>query len=347
LYCSVDGVEGSTGFITRRLGYTSPKGFYVKQDLGAIRHLFNVAAGLDSIAVGEDQILRQVRSASLRARASGNARSVLTPLFDSACTSGERVRNQIGMASGRPSLTEIALKFAFDRVGRTPSNVLVAGTGVTAKLAASRLSEARVYFLTSRRGLRQLLPNAVRVNRKSLRGVIDRCELIVSGTRRAGYVFSKGDFPETGRRVVLDLGFPRNVDPAVRSLGSVELIDLDDVASLASKSNVPTKLSRAHKAVEAEATRFYSWLTATRLNPALASIFRWAEDVREKEASSALRRLPRLSDKERRVVEVMSRRLVSRLMAPHAEFVKGGSPVTDQAERLQLLEEIFPMDTQA
>jgi glutamyl-tRNA reductase len=157
-------------------------------------------------------------------------------------------------------------------------------------------------------------------------------------------VFSKGNIPDTGRRVVVDLGFPRNVDPEVRSLKSVELLDLDDIASLASRSNDGAKLTPARKAVEAEALRFHRWLIATRLNPALASIYMWAEHVREDEAASALRRLPSLSDKERRVVEVMSRRLVSKLMAPHAEFAKGDVSPSSQAQRLRLLEKIFAVE---
>jgi glutamyl-tRNA reductase len=344
LYYSLTGNGESTEFMIRQLGYDDLEGLYVKHDLEAIEHLFNVATGLDSVAVGEGQILRQVRSASLQARASGNSKSVLSPLFDSAYTSSIRIRRRFHTSTEAGSLSELALRFAIERLGKKPSNVLVVGTGETAKLTALQLGGAKIHILTNRSLPRPLPPNSVRVSTKSLSAAIAKCELIISATRRAGYVLSKADIPDIGRRVVVDLGFPRNVDPEIRSLKSVELLDLDDIASLASQSNEGAKWAPARKAVEAEAIRFYGWLTATRLNPALASIYRWAEHVREDEAALALRRLPLLSEKERRIVEIMSRRLVSRLMAPHAEFAKGDVSPSDQKERLRLLEKIFAVE---
>ena len=348
--CNRVELYGSTGpdwgadSIIGQLGYGKPEGFYLKSNLDAIIHLFSVAAGLVSVAIWESQISRQVRAAGLQERTSGNARSCLTPLFDAAYSSSDRVRKRFQLASGGQSLSEVALRFAFGRLEGAPSDVLVVGTGETARLAALRLKGAKIHLLTRRRGGGRLIPGSVRVAKKSLRNVIAKCELVICATKNASHVITVKDIPDTGKRVLLDLGFPRNIDPAVRSMHSADLIDLDDVASLAGRDNVDSKLGPARKAIEAEAVRFYAWLTATRLNPALASIYRWAERVREDEAATALRRLPKLSEQERKVVEVMSRSLVSRLMAPHAEFVKGDSSPEDQQKKLRLLEEIFPVD---
>ncbi len=339
--------EGRANSILESLGYETAEGFYLKSDLDAISHLFNVAIGLDSVALGEGQILRQVRAAGIKARASGSAKSVLAPLFDAAYTSGVRVRSKYQSGSETKSQSEVALRFALERFDGVPSDVLVAGTGETARLAALQVKGAKIHLLTNRRGGTRLIPNSVRVTRKSLRSAIARCALVVCATRRSTYVISAKDIPDRRRRVVLDLGFPRNVDPRVKSLRSVELIDLDDVAFFAGQSKASVKPAPAQRAVEAEAVRFYAWLTATRLNPALASIYKWAERVRADETSSAIRRLHRLSEREHKVVEVMSRRIVSRLMAPHAEFVKGDSSPKAQSEKLRLLEEIFPVDAGA
>lgn len=344
LYCFLKGDGSSVESILNQLGCDSQEGLYIKRGLDAIRHLFNVAIGFDSVAIGEDQILRQVRSAGLRAGATGNAKSILTPLFDSACTSSMRIRKRFRIASEGHSLSEIALNLAIERLGRKPRDVLIAGTGETARLAALRLRGARIHLFTNRRKPMWLPQNSVKVGRKSLSTTIAKCQLIVSATRRSNYLFSRKDIPVVGRRVILDLGFPRNVDPAVRSLGSVELIDLDVIASHVAKSHVHAISPPAQNALEAEAIRFQSWLTATRLNPTLATMFKWAEQVREDETASALRRLPGLSGRERRVLETLSRRLVSRLMAPHAEFAKENPSSVDQAGRLRLLEKIFQSD---
>lgn len=343
LYCSTGAGRGAYPIVDS-LGYKTLKGFYVKNNLDVVIHLFSVASGLDSVALGEGQISRQVRAAGRQARTAGNAKSILTPLFEAAYTSSVRVRRRHRVGLKGLSLSEIALRFALGRLGAVPSNVLIAGTGETARIAALELKGARIHLLTSRRGGGKLIPGSVRVTRKALPKVIAKCELVVCATKHAGYVISRKDIPTMGRRVMLDLGFPRNIDPSVRSLRSVELVDLDDVAPVTSQDNGSMKLAPAQKAVEAEAIRFYAWLTATRLNPALASIYKWAERVRDYETSAALRRLPKLSEQERRVVEVMSRRLVSKLMAPHAEFAKGDSSPEDQETKLRLLERIFPVD---
>ncbi len=93
--------------------------------------------------------------------------------------------------------------------------------------------------------------------------------------------------------------------------------------------------------VEAETRRFDAWLTASRLAPTLATIYRWAEGIREEETLAALRRLPNLSEHDRTVIEAMGRRLTGKLLHPHASFVKEVDGEEDQSERLLLLESIF------
>ena len=156
-----------------------------------------------------------------------------------------------------------------------------------------------------------------------------------------GYVLKKGDLDEK-RRVILDLAFPRNVDPELNA-GQVEVYNLEDLAKVfASRPpSLGPEARRAEELVFAEAESFSRWLLASRQSSALSRVYRWAESTRREETDAALRRLPRLSERERKVVEAMSKRLVSKLLAPPTSFVKSSSPELPQDRRLDVVQRIF------
>lgn len=318
-----------------------PSCFYVMTGFDAIKHLFRVASGLDSVVTGEEQILQQVREAGKTARASGRARSILSPLFDAAYSSGKRVRESYRVSEANRSVSAFALRRALRELGRAPSRVLLMGSGETAKLAALRLKGSTVYLLSSRRDVRDRFPTAVRIPRRRLKEVASKCDLIIAATKTSkGFVLSRRDVPDKRRTVILDLGFPRNVDPSLKGSKFVHLYDLDDIAAWALSSK-RDGFSLAERAAEEEARRFDAWLTASRLTPTLANIFRWAEKIRDEETAAAIRKLPDLTPHERMVVEALSKRLTGKLLSPHTSFVKEVGSSADQRERLLLLKSIF------
>ena len=322
------------------MAFGAPDAFYVKTGFDAILHLFRVASGLDSPVLGEEQILEQVRDAGKTARTEGRAKSVLSSLFDAACSSGRRVRESYEAHPAGRSVSALAVRHALKEVGGSPSGVLIIGSGEAARLASLRLRNATVYLLSARRGVGARFPRAVKVTRKSLREVTGKCDMIIAATRHRGYVLTKRDLPKERKMLILDLGFPRNVDPSVGDLQSVKLYDLDSVSDWALPRS-PREETRAERMAEDEARRFDAWLTASRLTPTLADMYRWAEGIREQETVAALRRLPDLSAHDREVVEGLSRRLTGKLLSPHAAFAKGVGDKKDQQERLILLGSIF------
>ena len=340
MYIAATDPAASAASLLSRLDGNS-NGFYVKSGVEAISHIFRVASGLDSVVLGEDQILQQVKEAGRKSRISGSAKSTLSPLFDAACSVGGRVRATYSVPPSRRSLSAFALGYALKELGHQPKAVLLIGTGETAKLATLELEGAKIYLLSRRRNLGARFSTATRIRSKEVRKVAAECDLIVSATRHPGYVLKKNDVPDDRKKIILDLAFPRNVDPRLKSCNLVRLYDLDDLAEAVGPIPRVKELEASERLIEEEAIRFSRWLVATRLTPTLAGIYRWAEAVREEEAELALRRLSGLSDKERKVVEVMSRRLVSKLMAPHAVFAKQGGDALEQPERLRLLKSIF------
>lgn len=315
-----------------------PDSVYFRQDVDAIAHLFRVASGLDSMVLGEEQILAQVKGAGIAARKSRFSRGVLSALFDASVNVGKRARENLKRAD--ESVSSMALRFALDRLPHSPRNVLLIGTGKTTRLAANQLGGARLFVATRRSSL----PSFSRANiisHKDLRRVAKKCDLIISATKHRGYVLKKGDL-NNKRRVILDLAFPRNIDPELSS-GPVEVHNLDDLAKAFSTRSLRPILEaqRAEEVVFAEAESFSRWLLASRQSSALSRVYLWAESTRREETDAALRRLPRLSEREREVVEAMSKRLMSKLLAPPTSFVKASSPELPQDQRLDIVQRIF------
>jgi glutamyl-tRNA reductase len=315
--------------------------FYVKHDTDAVSHIFKVAAGLDSLVVGEAQILQQIRDAGTKAMVSGEAGPIISSLFVSAVNVGRRVRESLDAVPSDLSVSSFALDFAIRKIGRKPRSVLLIGTGKVAKLAAKRLKGCDVYLFSRQKNAQERFPDANLVKQRELKQVARGVDLVISATKRPGYVLKKGDLADSGPLVILDLAFPRNIDPTLKASRRVKLYDLDDLATHAGKSLEGTALAAGERLVRDEAEGFARRLVAKRLSPTLANIYRWAEEIRIEEVEEAVRKLPDLSEDDRRVLEAMSRSLVGKLLAPHANFVKAADGETDQTEKIQLLEDVF------
>lgn len=311
---------------------------YVRRDVDAIAHLFRVSSGLDSMVLGEEQILSQVKDAGVAARTSKSSRGTLSALFDASVNVGKRARG--ALKGTDESVSSIAIRFALERLGRAPKSVLLVGTGKTTRLAANELEGAKLYVATRRASVSSF-PRATIVSHDDLKRAAAKCDLIISATKHRGYVLKKGDLGAR-RRVILDLAFPRNIDPGLGD-GQSEVYNLEDLARIFASRRVPLRpeARRAEDLVFAEAESFSRWLLASRQTSALSRVYTWAESTRKAEADAALRRLPRLSGRERKVVEAMSRRLVSKLLAPPTSFAKASSPELPQDERLDLVQRIF------
>lgn len=317
---------------------TSPDCFYVRRDVDAIRHLFRVASGLDSMVLGEDQILSQVRDAGISARTAGTSKGVLSSLFDMAGSVGRRAREPLDAAVGSRSVSAFALRFALEKLGRRPRTVLLIGSGKTIRLAAGELKDAKVYLATRRKVLP--FPGATRVAHSGMVKVARSCDLVISATKHSGYLLKEGSLNTRKRRVILDLAFPRNIDPALNR-GMTALYNMDDLAAGAAALPRAPGADRADEFVLSEAERFSQWLLASRLSSTLSNLHQWAEVVRKEETGAALRRMPGLSAREKMVVEAMSRRLVSKLMASPTKFAKASTPELPQEERLEVIHEVF------
>ncbi|MBN8881465.1 MAG: glutamyl-tRNA reductase [Salana multivorans] len=256
------------------------------------QHLFAVSAGLDSLVVGEDEIAGQVQRAVAAARSAGTSTADLDQLFQRAASTSRQVRRTAGWDGSQTSVAHLALELISTRVADLASSrVLLVGTGAHARtavraLAARGVRDVAVYSpsgradaFAARHGLR-----AVAADAGALRGAVDASDVVVSCTSR--HALGTGDVDATGRTrqlLVVDLGLPRTVDPALGRLPAVTVLDL---ATIGRHADLPG-LGRdvVAESLVGEAVTRYS--AAADAGPAVAALRRHVGDVLEEEIARA------------------------------------------------------------
>jgi glutamyl-tRNA reductase len=309
----------------------------------AVQHLFAVAAGIDSMVVGEAQILSQVREAFQAAQAERAVGPVLSALFARAIKVGRRARSETGIGAGLASTVTVGLRVADAQLGGLAGRrALLVGAGGVARLAGRALREAGAGELvvanrTPASGAalaRELAGRAVPLDRVAEElALADLAVAATAGTtptvtaatvtdalaRRTG----PGGAPAaSGPLVVLDLGVPRDVEPEVRELPGVVLADLDALRAVLETDEGPRReVERVRALIAQETAAYMGGQREARLVPTIRSLRARAEQVRQQELAKASARLAGLDERQRAAVEAVTRGLVNKLL--HDPMVRG------------------------
>ena len=290
---------------------------YVHYDAEAIRHLFSVAAGLDSSVIGEAEILGQVRGAWEHAGQEGTAGPVLNLLFRHALETGKRARTETDIARGTASVSHAAVEMAAERLGDLAGKrVLIMGAGDMAEGMATALQGAGVadVFVANRtwRKARALADRiggqAVRLSDLSL--ALLEVDLLLTSTGATVPVVERDDFaPVMAERsgaelLIVDIAVPRDVDPTVSDLDGVTPLNIDDLRRFAQAGieRRSHELAAVETIIDEELARFRSAASARSAAPVVASLRGWADDVRTAELSRFEAKLDGLDDRQREAV---------------------------------------------
>jgi glutamyl-tRNA reductase len=348
VYTAISRFHGAAGDVRRFLADLHGLGLeefashlYDYYEERAVQHLFAVATGVDSMVVGEAQILGQVREAFQAAQAERTVGPVLSALFARAIKVGRRARSETGIGSGLASTVTVGLRVAEGQLGGLAGRrALLVGAGGVARLAGQALREAGAGELvvanrTTATGTalaRQLGGRAVPLERVTDElALADLAVAATAGTtptvtaatvaaalaRRAG-----PEAGEPGPLVLLDLGVPRDVEPGVRGLPGVVLADLDALRAVLETDEGPRReVERVRSLIAQETAAFMGGQREARLVPTIRALRVRAEQVRQQELAKASARLAGLDERQRAAVEAVTRGLVNKLL--HDPMVRG------------------------
>ncbi|HYT25140.1 MAG TPA: glutamyl-tRNA reductase [Actinomycetota bacterium] len=325
----------------------------------AVQHLFAVASGIDSMVVGEAQVLGQVREAFQAATAEHAVGPVLSTLFRQAIKVGRRARAETGIGAALASTLTVGMRVAEGQLGSLAGRrVLVVGAGRMGRLAAraARAAGAGELVVANRSAgngatlARELGGRSVPLDR--VEDELAAADLAIASTAAvAPTVTAPVMAAAVARRdraplVVLDLGVPRDVDPEVRALPGVMLADLDGLRAVleTGDSGRRDEVDRVRAMIAGETAGFMSWQREARLGPTIRSLRARAEEARRRELARAGSRLAGLDERERAAVEAVTRGLVNKLL--HDPVVRGkalaAGPDGDLYARM--LRELYALD---
>lgn len=330
---------------------------YAYRDRETARHLLRVAAGLDSVVLGEVQILGQVKDAYSLACRGGSTGVFLNRLLEAALRAGKRARAETEIGSGPVSFTSAAValtKKIFSDL--SDKHVLVVGAGEFGRLAAQHFAAERPAGLILANRTRERAAALAKelggepVDLQEVGATLRRADVIVMATRAAHPLLDE----ETVRRamreragralVFADLGVPRNVDPAVSPLDNVFLYTLDSLKTIVDQNLARRRreIPRVEAIVDEELERFFRWTRALEVTPVVRELRERFESIRAREIE---KHLPRLAPADHAAVEALTRAIVNKLLhhpTTRIRAIDADSP--DGLVRLDAVRELFDLD---
>ncbi|HEY7255200.1 MAG TPA: glutamyl-tRNA reductase [Solirubrobacterales bacterium] len=327
----------------------------------AVRHLFRVTAGLDSMIVGEAEIQGQVKRAYELALVEGATGPMLNRLFRGALAAGGRAREETAIGERGVSIPSVAVELARRTLGDLGERrVLVIGAGETAELVARALVARGVatVFVANRHhdraiGLAQRFGGAA-VRLEELPEQLAKADIVVSATNSPHHIVERDELGQVmasrGARplLLLDIAVPRDVEPECREIPGVTLRDIDDFQQIVERnaSGREAETRRVEPILEAEQDRFERWLASLAVVPTVASLRDRAEEIVERILAENEGRWESLSDADRERLAVMARAVASRLLHEPTLRMKRAAGSDDAYLYVSALRELFGLDAE-
>lgn len=338
---------------------------YTYHDEGAVRHMLRVAAGVDSMVVGESEILGQVKRAYQVAVEHGNVHRILGQALRHALRVGKRARAETSIGRNPVSVSSAAVELArraFEGGSLANKKVAIVGAGKMGRLAAKALSSAgatdvSVVNRSEERG-RDLATEFGAQSRRfdDLLEVMIDSDIVICSTTAAGTVVDRemAEKAVEGRSddrplFIVDIAVPRDVDPAAADVPGVLLRDIYDLRGVVETSldSRLSEVSRVEGIIGDEVEHFMRWERSTEYAPTIASLVEKADDVREKEMQRIAKRLNEMTPEQRNAVDALSRRMVAKILHAPIRNAKAVSNSKQGHIYLSALRELFELDDES
>ncbi|MGA2395240.1 MAG: glutamyl-tRNA reductase [Candidatus Lustribacter sp.] len=314
----------------------------------AIDHLFRVSTGLDSMLIGEAEILAQVKDAFIQGQRARSLGKTLHSLFREAINAGKAARTHTDIGGQSVSIATAAVQFAQAHVGDLRgTSVVVVGAGKMGSLVARRLKAE---------GCRSI----VVLNREGIHGIVEavaNADIVVTSTGAQNFVLTVDNVTAAMRGrserplFIVDIAVPRDCDPDVAEIAGVSVVDVDGLRGV-----IDVTLERRREAIPmveeiiAEHTeRFHHWYQSRVAVPVISSLVQRAENIREDELARLFARCPELTERERMLITGMSLTIISKLL--HSAITKiRQKAIVNRAEALtdaHILNDLFDLRAQA
>ncbi|MGK2932491.1 MAG: glutamyl-tRNA reductase [Solirubrobacterales bacterium] len=335
---------------------------YSLRSSDAARHLYQVAAGLDSMILGEAEIQGQVKRAYELSLVEGASGPILNRLFRGAITAGGRARNETAISEKGVSVPSVAIEEARRALGDLSElHALVIGAGDTAELVARALTQrgTETVFIANRHydraiGLADRFGgDAVRID--NLPAQLDAADVVISATNSPHHLVGSDELAqimETRKDrplFLVDLAVPRDIEPACRDIDGVSLSDVDDIQKIVERntSGREGESRLAERIIEVELDRFERWLASLEVVPTVIALRERSDEIVHRVLAENENRWEDLSGPDRRRVETLARAVASRMLHEPTMRLRESAGSDEAYENVNTLRELFGLDVDA
>jgi len=333
--------------------------FYSYSNKEAVEHLFRVSSSLDSMILGEAQILGQVKEAYSLARDLRSTGLVLNQLFEKAFSIAKKVREETGIAERSVSISSAAVELAqkiFDDLEN--HTVMLVGTGEMAELAAKHLISygVKTIYVTSRTyeraaNLARTL-NGSALDFEAFKNELHRADIVITSTSAPNFIIKKEivekAIHERKNKPIffIDIAVPRDIEPDVNDLENIYLYDIDDLQVVVS-ANMKEREKEAENAmnfISQEVTKFNNWVGTLDAVPTIVEIRKKAENIRKQEIEKTLKKISHLSEDDKKLLRQMSSSMVNKILHKPTIKLKQKTQSEDGHVYLKAIRHLFHLD---
>jgi glutamyl-tRNA reductase len=327
----------------------------------AVQHLFRVASSLDSLVVGEPQILGQLKTAYREAVKNRSTGVIMNRLLHKAFTVAKRIRSETGIADNAVSISfaavELAKKIFQDLAGK---KVLLVGAGEMAELAAEHLVHNQVQeIVVANRTLERAMDLAHRwrgraVSLQEVPLALSGTDIVISSTGAPEILIRQAEVKAIMKQrkqrplFFIDIAVPRDIDPEVNQLDNVYLYDIDDLQGVVAR-NIAARKDEAVQAegiVREEALKFRNWMNGLEVVPTIVALRNKVEDIRLGELKKAGPVLQELTAEQQRAIEAMSQAMINKILHDPITFLKKPGDPLQVSEQADLTQKIFRLNAE-
>lgn len=335
---------------------------YRREGIMVVRHLFRVAAGLESLVLGETQIMRQLATAHAQAHDTETSGAVLNRLFTAALHAGKRARTETAISQHTLSVSHAAVQLAQrELAGVDAPHIVVLGAGEMAALAANALvqyrvgGEARTITIINRsEECAQALASQLGVDAQlweALPQVLADSDAVIAATGAYQPILRVDEIAASRTDpaqplLLVDIGVPRNIAPATSPAPAMRLYDIDNLQAVVAQHRAlrEAEIAQVEEIIGEEVATYSSWLKSRRIVPVLTDLRGHADAIAEAELERALRRLPDLDAHEREVIAQMAQRIVNKLMHTPTVTLKLRAARSDHFDYDHAIRKLFALD---
>ena len=335
---------------------TLKKHIFFYTDKEAIKHIFRVSASLDSMVIGEPQIVCQFKDSFSIARESKTVRHILTKLFDKALNVSKKIRTSTGISKRAVSISYAAVELAKKIFGNlSEKNVLLLGAGEMAELAARHLASTGVkHIFVSNRTFEKAVQLAEEfggsaISFNKLYEFLPEADIIIVSTGAKEPILRKEHFEKINKKrhgepiFIIDISVPRNVSEDVNEIENIYLYNIDDLKTVVDKNLQERKVAAAAAEIllEQEVVKFEKWLNQRRASPTIAKVRNFADEVVKYQLEKLFSQMPYLNERERERIELAMKSVINKILHRPTIYIKEKASSEEGDMYIKMFEEMF------